>query len=132
MIFKIRIITILLSLLLSSIYIFANSYSAELDNPEAKIATLHGFRLNKASITFTIQSNGCSRAEDFAIDYTGNKGEGFSQGDGFSILIMRTKPDLCRRMPFQKNIQLPLPGWSQNQALFVLNGFTISSFKFPE
>lgn len=83
---------------------------------------IYGFDFSPIKVSFKVKSHGCTRAEDFIVILdTHEKFEGLS--------ILRTKKDLCRRMP--KIIELELPITSLNvepdSKIYLKNPFVANS-----
>jgi hypothetical protein len=67
------------------------------------------------TLSFTAVSNGCSQNSDFSIHV--NRQE----KDTVFISIVRSKKDLCRRLPFFQTFQLNIPSDLFNKTLVIQN-----------
>lgn len=84
-----------------------------------QVETLYGINLGKDAISITVLSTGCTREKHFNLHFTNTKTE------SVSMVVVRSEPDRCKRMPFLKKITLSLPKKLQDKPLFLLNRFKV-------
>ena len=104
----------MLKIIIPSLVILLASivYAASQDSLEP----LSGIQFSKQSLTLQVISNGCTKAEHFAIKAVTEKGVR-------TLRIIRTKKDACRAMP--RKIKLDLPFQFDNKRRYkVKNNFT--------
>jgi len=87
------------------------SNSIDHSNP-VRIATLKSISIDNSSVVFSVKSHGCTNKEDFRLLL-----------DGPELIVLRLKPDLCRKMPEWKqfNLQLNDPELKDWDALYIGN-----------
>lgn len=66
---------------------------------ENSIEALSEVSFNGDTIRATVISNGCTHSDDFQVAHDVINGM-------CQVSVIRTKPDLCRRVPFEANIEL--------------------------
>lgn len=63
---------------------------------------LYGIQLKQDTIAINVKSNGCTKAEHFDVQLS-------AEHDQQALLIVRNKPDRCRKMPKIIRVELRLP-----------------------
>jgi len=76
------------------------------ENKMTHLETLHAVDPQKSFIGITVTGYGCTAAEHFKIQATRNN-------DKCQVSIYRIRPDVCRRMPMPKSLELP---WNAEEA----------------
>ena len=68
---------------------------------------LYGIQLKQGEIAINVKSNGCTDAAHFDVQVN-------AENDRQTLLIVRNKPDRCRKMPKIIRIELELPTTAEN------------------
>lgn len=91
---------------------------------KSQIAVLHSARLNTKSLTFEVLSYGCSKNSHFKLDYSQ------VEQNKVSITVIRLRPDLCKKKPELKLMELPLRGiLNEKSIVSVTNPFRAYDIK---
>jgi hypothetical protein len=80
------------------------SISGEPNVENSTLEPLYGIDISVDTVSFNVKSFGCTHAEDFVLILDSDAGESGETG----ISILRTKRDLCRRMPKVIEIDLAI------------------------
>ena len=92
------------------------------DYPGKKILEpLYGVAMIKNGVELKVKSTGCTNKEDFVVDLK-------LAESGAQLVINRTKPDMCRRMPKIITIKktLDYSGIEPNLSIMLLNPLKVS------
>lgn len=79
------------------------------DKPEP----ISGFKFNGTTIVAEVISHGCTRNDDFEIEYVVNNNQ-------CNVLVTRVKPDLCRRAPMLQIIEVEWQAPADCQSLPII------------
>ncbi len=79
------------------------------DNPEP----ISGFKFNGNTIVAEVISHGCTRNDDFEIEYVVSNNQ-------CNVLVTRVKPDLCRRAPMLQTIEVEWQAPADCQSLPII------------
>lgn len=83
---------------------------------------IYGFEVTKDKVLFVVNSNGCSKPEDFELNWDAHP------NNTYSLTLMRTKTDRCRAMPRAFPIEFPLEhGIDKHTKLIVSNPFGVKT-----
>ncbi len=63
---------------------------------------LYGIQLNQSKVAINVKSNGCTEAAHFDVQVS-------AEDSQQTLLIVRNKPDRCRKMPRIIRLELDLP-----------------------
>lgn len=85
-----------------------------------KVEVIYDVKLFPGKIQYSVSSNGCTKAKDFALD-TKPAGKNMS-----SVTLLRLNPDYCRAMPRLIQITKPLPAAiaGKKQKIAIVNPFS--------
>lgn len=91
---------------------------------KSQIAVLQSARLNTKSLAFEVLSYGCSKKSHFKLDYSQ------IEQSKVNITVIRLKPDLCKKKPELKLIELPLRDiFNEKTVVSVTNPFRAYEIK---
>ncbi|MFK7892866.1 MAG: hypothetical protein AB8B63_18780 [Granulosicoccus sp.] len=74
------------------------------ENQPEPLLTVASIVVENGTLMASVVSNGCTRAEDFHIDYQYRESDGTAT---CNVTLVRDKPDYCRRSPAWVSVSLP-------------------------
>lgn len=111
-------ISVLISVILGCSSFFGH---AEERSSDKILEPLYGVVMTESAVEFRVKSTGCTNEDDFVVHLNDSE-------LGAELVVSRTKPDKCRRMPKIVTIKktLDYSGLEPNLSIMLLNPLKVS------
>ncbi|MBE1300295.1 MAG: hypothetical protein GJ680_10375 [Alteromonadaceae bacterium] len=102
--------------------VIATSGAKPYATARSNLELVYGFEVTQDKVLFLVNSNGCTKAEHFEINWDAQR------NNSYGVTLVRNKIDKCRAMPRAFPIEFPLEQGIDNQTkLIVSNPFGVKT-----